>query len=60
MMPFFKPLNFHFCLQGIAAIGNAFFFLGSRLGDSLLVQFASILSSSVKEEVCIQSITIPC
>ncbi|KAJ9679116.1 hypothetical protein PVL29_021139 [Vitis rotundifolia] len=37
--------------SGIAAIGNSLFFLGSRLGDSLLVQFTSILSSSVKEEV---------
>lgn len=37
--------------SGIAAIGNSLFFLASRLGDSLLVQFTSILSSSVKEEV---------
>ncbi|KAG5233655.1 cleavage and polyadenylation specificity factor [Salix suchowensis] len=40
----------------IATLGNSFFFLGSRLGDSLLVQFTSGLGSSVlspglKEEV---------
>ncbi|GAV61868.1 CPSF_A domain-containing protein/MMS1_N domain-containing protein [Cephalotus follicularis] len=42
--------------SGITTIGNSLFFLGSRLGDSLLVQFtcgsgASILSSGLKEEV---------
>lgn len=42
--------------SGIATIGNSLFFLGSRLGDSLLVQFtcglgASMPSSSLKEEV---------
>lgn len=41
---------------GITTIGNSLFFLGSRLGDSLLVQFtcglgASMLSSGLKEEV---------
>ncbi|XP_018805301.1 cleavage and polyadenylation specificity factor subunit 1-like isoform X2 [Juglans regia] len=42
--------------SGITTIGNSFFFLGSRLGDSLLVQFtcglgSAILSSGQKEEV---------
>ncbi|KAF3433103.1 hypothetical protein FNV43_RR24205 [Rhamnella rubrinervis] len=42
--------------SGITTIGNSLFFLGSRLGDSLLVQFtcgsgASIMSSAVKDEV---------
>ncbi|KAH7664725.1 cleavage and polyadenylation specificity factor subunit 1 protein [Dioscorea alata] len=35
--------------SGIATIGNSFFFLGSRLGDSLLVQYShgsSIMTSS--------------
>ncbi|KAM0946694.1 putative WD40/YVTN repeat-like-containing domain superfamily [Dioscorea sansibarensis] len=40
--------------SGIATIGNSFFFLGSRLGDSLLVQYSrgsSIMTSShVKDE----------
>lgn len=44
-------------LQDITTIGNSLFFLGSRLGDSLLVQFTcgsgtSMLSSGPKEEVC--------
>lgn len=42
--------------SGITTIGNSLFFLGSRLGDSLLVQFtcgvgASMLPPGVKEEV---------
>ncbi|KAK8627890.1 hypothetical protein V6N13_135487 [Hibiscus sabdariffa] len=42
--------------SGITSIGNSLFFLGSRLGDSLLVQFsigsgASALPSGLKEEV---------
>lgn len=42
--------------SGIASIGNSLFFLGSRLGDSLLVQFScgvgsSGLASSLKDEV---------
>ncbi|XP_050265758.1 cleavage and polyadenylation specificity factor subunit 1 isoform X3 [Quercus robur] len=42
--------------SGITTIGNSLFFLGSRLGDSLLVQFTcglggSMLSSGLKEEV---------
>lgn len=42
--------------SGMTTIGNSFFFLGSRLGDSLLVQFScgmgsSTLPHSVKEEV---------
>ncbi|KAG2711138.1 hypothetical protein I3843_04G057500 [Carya illinoinensis] len=42
--------------SGITTIGNSLFFLGSRLGDSLLVQFtcglgSAILSSGQKEEV---------
>ncbi|KAB1208163.1 Cleavage and polyadenylation specificity factor subunit 1 [Morella rubra] len=42
--------------SGITTVGNSLFFLGSRLGDSLLVQFtcglgSSVLSSSLKEEV---------
>ncbi|XP_041007427.1 cleavage and polyadenylation specificity factor subunit 1 isoform X1 [Juglans microcarpa x Juglans regia] len=42
--------------SGITTIGNSFFFLGSRLGDSLLVQFtcglgSAVLSSGQKEEV---------
>ena len=38
--------------SGIAAIGSSlFFFLGSQLGDSLLVQFTSIPSSSVEKKV---------
>ncbi|XP_038999549.1 cleavage and polyadenylation specificity factor subunit 1-like isoform X2 [Hibiscus syriacus] len=42
--------------SGITTIGNSLFFLGSRLGDSLLVQFssgsgASTLPSGLKEEV---------
>ncbi|XP_057952334.1 cleavage and polyadenylation specificity factor subunit 1 isoform X2 [Malania oleifera] len=42
--------------SGITTIGNSLFFLGSRLGDSLLVQYtcgtgASILTSGLKEEV---------
>ncbi|XP_022157087.1 cleavage and polyadenylation specificity factor subunit 1 [Momordica charantia] len=42
--------------SGIASIGNSLFFLGSRLGDSLLVQFScgvgsSGLTSSLKDEV---------
>lgn len=40
----------------ITTLGNSFFFLGSRLGDSLLVQFtsglgSSMLSPGLKEEV---------
>ncbi|XP_015580357.1 cleavage and polyadenylation specificity factor subunit 1 isoform X2 [Ricinus communis] len=40
----------------ITTIGNSLFFLGSRLGDSLLVQFTnglgpSVVSSGLKEEV---------
>lgn len=55
-------LSYKFCenilnLQDITTIGNSLFFLGSRLGDSLLVQFTcgsgtSMLSSGLKEEVC--------
>lgn len=42
--------------SGITTVGNSLFFLGSRLGDSLLVQYASgtapvISSSTLKEEV---------
>ncbi|XP_023520840.1 cleavage and polyadenylation specificity factor subunit 1 isoform X2 [Cucurbita pepo subsp. pepo] len=42
--------------SGIASIGSSLFFLGSRLGDSLLVQFScgvgsSGLASSLKDEV---------
>lgn len=42
--------------SGITTVGNSFFFLGSFLGDSLLVQFtygmgSSMLSSGLKEEV---------
>ncbi|XVF12380.1 hypothetical protein REPUB_Repub08aG0112500 [Reevesia pubescens] len=41
--------------SGITTIGNSLFFLGSRLGDSLLVQFSSLgasaLPSGLKEEV---------
>uniref|UniRef100_A0A5B6ZUE1 Cleavage and polyadenylation specificity factor 160 kDa subunit n=2 Tax=Davidia involucrata TaxID=16924 RepID=A0A5B6ZUE1_DAVIN len=42
--------------SGITTIGNSLFFLGSRLGDSLLVQFtcgvgAATLPPGVKEEV---------
>ncbi|KAG9140740.1 hypothetical protein Leryth_006923 [Lithospermum erythrorhizon] len=42
--------------SGIATMGNSFFFLGSRLGDSLLVQFASkvggsTIPSAIKEEI---------
>ncbi|XVE58674.1 hypothetical protein DITRI_Ditri04bG0187600 [Diplodiscus trichospermus] len=42
--------------SGITTIGNSFFFLGSRLGDSLLVQYSSgsgtsAFSSGLKEEV---------
>ncbi|XP_015877866.3 cleavage and polyadenylation specificity factor subunit 1 isoform X1 [Ziziphus jujuba] len=42
--------------SGITTIGNSLFFLGSRLGDSLLVQFtcgvgSSIMSSALKDEV---------
>ncbi|CAI0403493.1 unnamed protein product, partial [Linum tenue] len=41
--------------SGIAMIGKSFFFLGSRLGDSLLVQFTSgsvsTISPGLKEEV---------
>ncbi|TYK07635.1 cleavage and polyadenylation specificity factor subunit 1 isoform X3 [Cucumis melo var. makuwa] len=41
--------------SGIASIGNSLFFLGSRLGDSLLVQFScgvgsSGLASNLKDE----------
>ncbi|KAL6319944.1 hypothetical protein AAG906_037020 [Vitis piasezkii] len=36
---------------GIAAIGSSLSFLGSQLGDSLLVQFTSIPSSSVEKKV---------
>ncbi|MCL7045996.1 hypothetical protein MKW94_001749, partial [Papaver nudicaule] len=42
---------------GIATIGSSFFFLGSRLGDSMLVQYtcgvgtAASTSGHVKEEV---------
>ncbi|KAK9106663.1 hypothetical protein Syun_022674 [Stephania yunnanensis] len=45
-----------FIFQGMATIGNSFFFLGSRLGDSLLVQYTCGLGASsrssgyVKEE----------
>ncbi|KAI8526995.1 hypothetical protein RHMOL_Rhmol12G0042400 [Rhododendron molle] len=43
-------------LMGMATLGNSLFFLGSRLGDSLLVQFscgigASALPHGLKEEV---------
>ncbi|XP_034204050.1 cleavage and polyadenylation specificity factor subunit 1 isoform X3 [Prunus dulcis] len=42
--------------SGITKVGNSLFFLGSRLGDSLLVQFtcgvgSSVLSSDMKDEV---------
>uniref|UniRef100_A0A7N0U7D7 Cleavage and polyadenylation specificity factor subunit 1 n=1 Tax=Kalanchoe fedtschenkoi TaxID=63787 RepID=A0A7N0U7D7_KALFE len=39
--------------SGIATIGNSMFFLGSRLGDSLLVQYSCGMGTSigVKEEV---------
>ncbi|KAL5061580.1 hypothetical protein RYX36_023317, partial [Vicia faba] len=42
--------------SGITTIGNSMFFLASRLGDSMLVQFScgsgvSMLSSGLKEEV---------
>ncbi|CAO2838986.1 unnamed protein product, partial [Amaranthus hypochondriacus] len=40
--------------SGITTVGNSLFFLGSRLGDSLLVQYTSGATSSaasVKEEV---------
>ncbi|KAL6127024.1 hypothetical protein ACLB2K_075069 [Fragaria x ananassa] len=42
--------------SGIATVGNSLFFLGSRLGDGLLVQFtsgvgASMLSAGLKDEV---------
>ncbi|XP_050387838.1 cleavage and polyadenylation specificity factor subunit 1 [Argentina anserina] len=42
--------------SGIATVGNSLFFLGSRLGDSLLVQFTSgvgvsMLSAGLKDEV---------
>ncbi|CAL9008552.1 unnamed protein product [Prunus brigantina] len=42
--------------SGITKVGNSLFFLGSRLGDSLLVQFTcgvggSVLSSDMKDEV---------
>ncbi|KAJ1403738.1 WD40/YVTN repeat-like-containing domain superfamily [Sesbania bispinosa] len=42
--------------SGITTIGNSLFFLASRLGDSMLVQFScgsgvSMLSSNLKEEV---------
>ncbi|KAF8379330.1 hypothetical protein HHK36_028764 [Tetracentron sinense] len=42
--------------SGIATIGNSFFFLGSRLGDSMLVQYTcgmgtSMSTSGLKEEV---------
>ncbi|WVZ14862.1 hypothetical protein V8G54_012428 [Vigna mungo] len=42
--------------SGITTIGNCLFFLASRLGDSMLVQFScgsggSLLSSNLKEEV---------
>ena len=37
--------------SGIAAIGSSLSFLGSQLGDSLLVQFTSIPSSSVEKRV---------
>ncbi|KAM1054442.1 hypothetical protein ACFX2I_001784 [Malus domestica] len=42
--------------SGITTLGNSLFFLGSRLGDSLLVQFTcggggSMLSSGLKDEV---------
>lgn len=44
----------------MATLGNSLFFLGSRLGDSLLVQFscgigASALPHGMKEEVSIWS-----
>ncbi|KAI3735197.1 hypothetical protein L6452_14687 [Arctium lappa] len=42
--------------SGITTVGSSFFFLGSRLGDSLLVQFhcgssSSMLTPGAKEEV---------
>ncbi|KAJ6881036.1 cleavage and polyadenylation specificity factor subunit 1 [Populus alba x Populus x berolinensis] len=42
----------------ITTLGNSFFFLGSRLGDSLLVQFtsglgSSMLSPGLKEVYCV-------
>lgn len=42
--------------SGVTTIGNSMFFLASRLGDSMLVQFScgsgvSMLSSNLKEEV---------
>lgn len=42
--------------SGVTTIGNSLFFLASRLGDSMLVQFSSgsgvsMLSSNLKEEV---------
>lgn len=59
----FFQLTFFF-IQDIATLGNSFFFLGSRLGDSLLVQFTSGLGSSVlspglKEEVLCWMLSIP-
>ncbi|OVA07710.1 Cleavage/polyadenylation specificity factor [Macleaya cordata] len=43
--------------SGIATVGNSFFFLGSRLGDSMLVQYtcgvgtSTLASGHLKEEV---------
>jgi cleavage and polyadenylation specificity factor subunit 1 len=35
----------------VTSIGNSFFFLGSRLGDSLLVQFSYCASKSVLQDL---------
>ena len=46
--------------SGIAAIGSSLSFPGSQLGDSLLVQFTSIPSSSVEKKIgCIPRSEVP-
>lgn len=60
---FFSYKHFFF-IQDITTLGNSFFFLGSRLGDSLLVQFtsglgSSMLSPGLKEEVLCWMPSIP-